>query len=49
MAVYQISPHVNINDLKDYWTTPNILQKNIIQLMTTHGLRLMNSKIALTE
>lgn len=29
MAVYQIPPHVNINDLKDYWITPNILQKNI--------------------
>jgi TonB-linked SusC/RagA family outer membrane protein len=31
MAVYQTPPHVNINDLKDYWTTPNILQKGINQ------------------
>lgn len=29
MAVYQTPPHVNINDLKDYWTTPNVLQKGI--------------------
>ena len=27
MAVYQTPPHVNINDLKDYWTTTNVLQK----------------------
>ncbi len=31
MAVYQTPPHVNINDLKDYWTIPNILQKGINQ------------------
>ena len=29
MAVYQTPPHVNINDLKDYWTTPNVLQRGI--------------------
>ena len=27
MAVYQTPPHVNINDLKNYWTTPNVLQR----------------------
>lgn len=29
MAVYQTPPHVNINDLKDYWKTPNVLQKGV--------------------
>jgi hypothetical protein len=29
MAVYQTPPHVNINDLKDDWITPNVLQKGI--------------------
>jgi TonB-linked SusC/RagA family outer membrane protein len=29
MALYQTPPHVNINDLKNYWTTPNVLQKNV--------------------
>ena len=28
MAVYQVPPHININDLKDYWITPNVLQRN---------------------
>lgn len=28
MAVYQVPPHININDLKDYWVTPNIQQRN---------------------
>ncbi len=28
MAVYQVPPHININDLKDYWETPNVLQRN---------------------
>jgi len=28
MAVYQVPPHININDLKDYWTTPDVLQRN---------------------
>lgn len=28
MAVYQVPPHININDLKDYWVTPNVLQRN---------------------
>jgi TonB-linked SusC/RagA family outer membrane protein len=29
MALYQTPPHVNINDLKDYWKTPNVLQKGV--------------------
>jgi len=29
MAVYQTPPHVNINDLRDYWKTPNVLQKGV--------------------
>ncbi len=28
MAIYQVPPHININDLRDYWTTPNVLQRN---------------------
>ncbi|MEK7719442.1 MAG: TonB-dependent receptor plug domain-containing protein, partial [Bacteroidota bacterium] len=29
MALYQTPPHVNINDLKDYWKIPNVLQKGV--------------------
>ena len=29
MAVYQTPPHVNINDLKNYWKTPNVLQQGV--------------------
>ncbi|MEI6678727.1 MAG: SusC/RagA family TonB-linked outer membrane protein [Mariniphaga sp.] len=29
MALYQTPPHVNINDLRDYWKTPNVLQKGV--------------------
>lgn len=29
MALYQTPPHVNINDLKNYWTTPNVLQRGV--------------------
>lgn len=28
MAVYQVPPHININDLKDYWLEPNVQQRN---------------------
>ncbi|MBW7889582.1 MAG: SusC/RagA family TonB-linked outer membrane protein [Chitinophagaceae bacterium] len=28
MAIYQIPPHINVNDLKDYWLEPNIQQRN---------------------
>lgn len=28
MAVYQVPPHININDLKDYWETPGVQQMN---------------------
>ncbi len=29
MALYQTPPHVNINDLKNYWQIPNVLQRNV--------------------
>ena len=29
MAIYQTPPHVNVNDLKNYWKTPNVLQKGV--------------------
>ncbi|MCE1198922.1 MAG: SusC/RagA family TonB-linked outer membrane protein [Marinilabiliales bacterium] len=29
MAVYQVAPHVNINDLRDYWKIPNVLQRSV--------------------
>ena len=29
MALFQTPPHVNINDLRDYWKTPNVLQKGV--------------------
>ena len=28
MAIYQVPPHININDLKDYWLDPNVQQRN---------------------
>src|SRR5690606_2693669 len=28
MAVYQVPPHININDLKDYWLEPDVQQRN---------------------
>jgi len=28
MAIYQVPPHININDLKDYWITPGVQQRN---------------------
>lgn len=28
MAIYQVPPHINVNDLKDYWLEPNIQQRN---------------------
>lgn len=28
MAIYQVPPHINVNDLKDYWITPGVLQRN---------------------
>ncbi len=28
MAVYQVPPHININDLKDYWLEPEVQQRN---------------------
>lgn len=28
MSIYQVPPHININDLKDYWITPGVLQRN---------------------
>lgn len=28
MAVYQVPPHINVNDLKDYWVTPDVQQRN---------------------
>ncbi|MCO5235280.1 MAG: SusC/RagA family TonB-linked outer membrane protein [Chitinophagaceae bacterium] len=28
MAVYQVPPHININDLKDYWLDPDVQQRN---------------------
>lgn len=28
MALYQVPPHININDLKDYWLEPNVQQRN---------------------
>ena len=29
MSVYQTPPHVNINDLKNYWNIPNVLQRGV--------------------
>ena len=28
MAIYQVPPHINVNDLKDYWETEDVLQRN---------------------
>ena len=29
MSLYQTPPHVNINDLRNYWKTPNVLQQGV--------------------
>jgi TonB-linked SusC/RagA family outer membrane protein len=29
MAIFQTPPHVNVNDLKNYWTTPGVLQRGV--------------------